>query len=144
MPTGIHGKKWISNSKFLLILRCLARQMPLRLRAMPNPTFRRATLLYYRVDAKAFTWESVLGPQPTKRCTDPAPRGDEDIRWRRCSSLRRDSLTSRYPLSVDVDDGVVPNFGNGAVDRGRRDAADLVGNLPAVVDVVDDTTLEPA
>lgn len=74
---------------------------------------------------------------------DRQPRGDEDIHDESLRALKNDSLTSRYPLEVDVRQGVVRLKGQVQSIEDAEHAASIVGNLPGVVDVVDETTLEP-
>lgn len=74
--------------------------------------------------------------------TDPVPRNDDDIREQAILALRQDSLTSRYPLAVAVRNGEIRL-------RGRLPSVDdvdhatwLLGELPGVVDVIDETELD--
>jgi hypothetical protein len=74
---------------------------------------------------------------------DPTPRGDEDVLEQVLLTLRQDSVTSTYSLDVVVDNGVVTIRGAiGSLDEAEHAQA-VVGELPGVVDVVDDTTLTP-
>lgn len=74
---------------------------------------------------------------------EPLPRGDEDIRDEALLILRQDSDTSTLPLDVEVDEGVIRLVGAvpSAMDGER--AADLLSYVPGVVEVVDDTEINP-
>jgi hypothetical protein len=75
---------------------------------------------------------------------DPQPRGDEDVLDEVLLTLRQDSITSTYSLDAVVDNGVVTIRGPiGSIDEAEHAQA-VVGELPGVVDVVDETTLTPA
>lgn len=74
---------------------------------------------------------------------EPLPHGDEDIRDEALLTLHQDSLTSRYPLDVDVNQGVVTLRGRVPSFDDAEYASTLLGNLPGVVDVVDQTDLDP-
>ncbi|HEX8919278.1 MAG TPA: BON domain-containing protein [Chloroflexota bacterium] len=76
--------------------------------------------------------------------SDPASRGDESIHDEAMRVLREDSLTSRYPLSITVNRGMVRLSGTVQSLEDAEYAMSLLGNLAGVVDVVDDTSLEPA
>ena len=75
---------------------------------------------------------------------DPEPRGDEDIHDEALTALKEDALTSDLLLSVHVNQGVVRLRGMVQSLDEVEYALNLIGNLPGVVDVIDDTTLEPA
>lgn len=75
---------------------------------------------------------------------DGYPRDDEDIREEVSAALRSDSLTSRYPLHAAVVDGVVRLTGRVPSAEDAEYAQSMLANLPGVVDVVDDTTLDIA
>jgi hypothetical protein len=75
---------------------------------------------------------------------DPAPRGDEDIRAEALLTLQQDSLTSKYPLDVRVNRGVVHLRGEVPSIDDAEHAQAVLSNLSGVVDVVDDTTLAPS
>lgn len=74
---------------------------------------------------------------------DPLPRGDEDIRQQVILALEQDSLTSLYDFRVEVEDGVVRLTGLVPSLDDAEHATWMLGELPGVVDVIDDTTLEP-
>lgn len=74
---------------------------------------------------------------------EPFPRGDEDIRDEALLTLHQDSLTSRYPLDVNVNQGVVTLLGRVPSFDDAEYASTLLGNLPGVIDVVDQTDLDP-
>jgi hypothetical protein len=74
---------------------------------------------------------------------EPFPRGDEDIREEGLLTLHQDSLTSKYPLDIDVDQGVVYLRGQVPSFEDAEHASNLLGNLPGVVDVIDETELNP-
>lgn len=70
------------------------------------------------------------------------PRGDEDIRLEAQMTLQQDSLTSQYPLHVHVQDGVVRLHGALPSIDDAEHATWMLGNLPGVIDVIDDTELD--
>jgi len=72
------------------------------------------------------------------------PRGDFDIQDQALLVLQQDSLTSRYDLHVHVRDGVVRIHGRVPSLDDAEHAMALLSELPGVVDVEDDTTLDPA
>ena len=72
-----------------------------------------------------------------------SPRGDDDIREAALLVLRQDSLTSKYPLEVAVRQGVVHLIGRIPSISDAEHATAILDELPGVVDVVDDTTLDP-
>lgn len=75
---------------------------------------------------------------------DPLPRGDEDVLEEVLLLLRQDSVTSTYNLTASVQNGVVTIRGLiGSIDEAEH-ASFIVSELPGVVDVDDETTLEPA
>jgi BON domain len=75
---------------------------------------------------------------------EPAPRGDEDIADEVSLTLRQDSIASSYGFSVSVRDGFVTLRGTvGSLDEVEH-ILSVVSELPGVVDVVDETTLQPA
>jgi hypothetical protein len=74
---------------------------------------------------------------------DPTPRGDEDIREEALLALHQDSLTSQYSLDVNVRQGMVYLRGQVPSYEDAEHASALLGNLAGVVDVVDNTTVEP-
>jgi len=71
------------------------------------------------------------------------PRGDEDIRVEALRVLRDDAMTSDLDLHVRVRDGVIHVFGPVMSIDDAEYAQSVLGELPGVVDVVDDTTLNP-
>lgn len=73
---------------------------------------------------------------------EDVPRGDEDLREEVMMVLSQDSLTSQYRLQVAVRNGIVHLVGPVTSTEDAEYAATMVDNLPGVVDVVDDTTLE--
>lgn len=74
---------------------------------------------------------------------DALPRGDEDIHDNVMLTLRQDSLASQYNWSVNVVQGVVRLRGAVASVDDAEHAMSVIGELPGVVDVVDDTVLDP-
>lgn len=74
---------------------------------------------------------------------EPPVRGDEDIHDLALLTLRQDSLTSLYPLDIDVEQGIVRLKGQVPSIDDAEHAQWLLGELPGVVDVVDDTTIVP-
>lgn len=74
---------------------------------------------------------------------DGEPRGDEDIHDEALLTLRQDSLTSKYALDVDVLDGYITLRGLLPSFEDAEYAMSLLGNLPGVVDVIDETTADP-
>lgn len=72
---------------------------------------------------------------------EPPPRGDEDIRDLAMLTLEQDSLTSKFPLTVDVMDGVITLRGQVQSEEDAEHAQWLLGELQGVVDVVDDTVV---
>jgi len=76
--------------------------------------------------------------------SDPVGRKDEDLRELAILTLQQDSLASHYNFAVDVDDGVVRLRGYVQSVDDAEHASALVGEIPGVVDVVDDTTVEPS
>lgn len=74
---------------------------------------------------------------------EPQPRGDEDIRDEALLILRQDSETSTLSLDVDVDQGVVHLVGAVPSTMEAERAADLIGYVPGVIEVVDDTEVNP-
>jgi len=75
--------------------------------------------------------------------SEPLPRGDEDIHDLALLTLRQDSLTSRYPLGVEVDGGVVRLYGQVPSVEDAEHAQWILGELAGVVDVIDETTVVP-
>lgn len=73
----------------------------------------------------------------------PQPRGDFDIQEQAILTLQQDSLTSRYDLGADVNEGVVRLTGHVPSLDDADHAMAIVGELPGVVDVIDDTTIDP-
>lgn len=74
---------------------------------------------------------------------DPSPRGDEDVLEEVILLLRQDSVTSTYNLTASIRSGVVTIRGLiGSIDEAEH-ATSLISELTGVVDVVDETTLEP-
>jgi BON domain len=85
-----------------------------------------------------------FGLSPDEEATqDPAPRGDEDVLEEVILLLRQDSITSTYNLTAVVRNGVVTIAGEiGSLDEAEH-ATSIVSELAGVVDVVDETTLQP-
>jgi hypothetical protein len=75
---------------------------------------------------------------------EPLPRGDEDIRDEVMRLLQDDSATSKLPLEVEVDQGVVRLYGAVPSIDDAEAATVLIGNLRGVVDVIDETTIVPS
>jgi hypothetical protein len=73
--------------------------------------------------------------------TEPLPRGDEDIHDEALLILQQDALTSQYPLNVVVRNGVIRLRGQVESVADAEHAESLLGQLPGVVDVIDETTL---
>ena len=74
---------------------------------------------------------------------EPAPQGDMDIQDEATLLLRVDSLTSKYPLTVEVDRGFVYLRGTVPSTEDANHAMSILGTVPGVVDVVDETTVSP-
>lgn len=74
--------------------------------------------------------------------TDALLRGDEDIRDEVMLALRQDSLSSQYTWSVNVVHGVVRLRGAVPSIDDAEHAMSVIGELPGVVDVVDDTVVD--
>jgi hypothetical protein len=74
---------------------------------------------------------------------DASPRGDDDVREEALLTLRQDSLTSKYRLDVTVHRGVVRLTGRVPSVEDAEHATWVLGELAGVVNVVDDTTLDP-
>lgn len=74
---------------------------------------------------------------------DDDTRDDEDIRREVVLTLHHDSLTSKYPLHAAVVNGVVRLTGHIPSADDAEYAQTLLSNVPGVVDVVDDTTIDP-
>lgn len=86
-----------------------------------------------------------FGLSPDEEAAElPIVRGDEDIHDQTVLALSQDSLASQYVWDVQVDQGVVHLRGGVPSVDDAEHAASLVGNLPGVVEVVDETTLDPA
>jgi hypothetical protein len=75
---------------------------------------------------------------------NPPPRGDEDIREQAVRALQQDSLTSHYQLYVDVEQGIIRLTGSVPSLDDVDHAMAVLTELPGVVDVLDETTLDPA
>lgn len=75
--------------------------------------------------------------------TDPMPRGDEDIHDQAVLALSQDSLTSHYTWEVEVDEGVISLGGRVPSVDDAEHATWMLGELPGVVDVIDNTTVDP-
>lgn len=74
---------------------------------------------------------------------EPAPRGDEDVAEEVILTLRQDSIASSYSFDVGVREGFVTLRGTvGSLDEAEH-IISVVSQLPGVVDVVDETTLQP-
>jgi hypothetical protein len=71
------------------------------------------------------------------------PRGDDDIQQLALTTLQQDSLTSHYELVPRVREGVVHVTGRVPSLDDAEHAMSILDGLPGVVDVVDDTTLDP-
>ncbi len=85
-----------------------------------------------------------FGTSPEEETSfEPAPRGDEDIHDEALLILRQDSLTSTLPLDVAVDQGVVHLVGAVPSTMDGERAANLLSYVPGVVEVVDDTEINP-
>jgi hypothetical protein len=74
---------------------------------------------------------------------DDDSRDDEDVRQEVVLTLQHDSLTSKYPLHAAVVNGVVRLTGRIPSADDAEYAQTLLSNVPGVVDVVDDTTIDP-
>ncbi len=70
-----------------------------------------------------------------------APRGDEALHDHAMRLLADDSLTSTLDLDVRVADGVIRLYGTVASADDAEHAQYMLGEIPGVVDVVDDTRL---
>ncbi len=70
-----------------------------------------------------------------------APRGDEALREQAMRLLANDSLTSTLNLDVRVADGVIRLYGVVTSIDDAENAQYMLGEIPGVVDVVDDTRL---
>jgi len=68
---------------------------------------------------------------------------DADIEEEALLLLRQDSLTSRYNLMAQANDGVVTIRGIVADVDDAEHALSIVGEIPGLVDVVDEMTLDP-
>lgn len=79
----------------------------------------------------------------TEASQDQPLRGDIDIEEEVFLLLRQDSLTSKYPLDVEVDQGVVRITGQVPSFEDAEHAQSIISELDGVVDVVDDTTVVP-
>lgn len=85
-----------------------------------------------------------FGTSPEEEASfEPAPRGDEDIHDEALLILRQDSETSTLPLDVTVEDGVVHLTGAVPSTMEAERAADLLSYVQGVVEVVDDTVINP-
>jgi hypothetical protein len=73
---------------------------------------------------------------------DDNSRDDEDIRLEVVLTMQHDSLTSKYPLHAAVVNGVVRLTGRIPSADDAEYAQTLLSNVPGVVDVVDDTTID--
>lgn len=85
-----------------------------------------------------------FGESPEEEAArDGAPSGDEDIRMQALRVLRDDAMTSTLNLHIHVRDGVI--YLHGAVPSvdDAEYTQSALGDLPGVVDVVDDTTFDP-
>ncbi|MGI8968512.1 MAG: BON domain-containing protein [Chloroflexota bacterium] len=74
---------------------------------------------------------------------DRRPLGDEDIRDQALLTLQQDSLSNQYNLDVRVNQGVVHLVGGLPSVDDADHITSVLGELPGVVDVIDDTTLDP-
>lgn len=74
---------------------------------------------------------------------EPAPQGDMDIQDEAMLLLRQDSLTSKYPLQVEVDRGFVYLRGTVPSTEDADHAMSILSTVQGVVDVVDETTVSP-
>lgn len=85
-----------------------------------------------------------FGTSPEEETSfEPAPRGDEDIRDEALLILQQDSETSTLSLDVDVIQGVVHLVGAVPSAMDAELAADLLNYVPGVVEVVDETEINP-
>jgi hypothetical protein len=74
---------------------------------------------------------------------ESAPRGDQEIRDEALLALRQGADTTALALDVDVRQGVVYLRGSVPLAMDAERAATVISYVPGVVDVVDDTTLDP-
>lgn len=74
---------------------------------------------------------------------DDAARDDADIDREVNLTLHEDSLTSKYSLHAAVESGIVRLTGRIPSADDAEYAQSLLSNVPGVVDVVDDTTIDP-
>jgi len=74
---------------------------------------------------------------------NPPPRGDVDLRDEILQLLEDDSDTSTLSLDVDVQGGIVRLLGNVPSVMDAERATTLIGNVQGVVDVIDDTLIQP-
>ena len=85
-----------------------------------------------------------FGESPEEEAVrDGAPRGDEDIQDMALRVLQEDSMTSTLDLDVRVRDAVIYLRGRVASVDDAEYAQSVLGELPGVVDVVDDTEFDP-
>jgi hypothetical protein len=70
-------------------------------------------------------------------------RNDADLEEEALLLLRQDSLTSRYNLAAEAGDGVVTIRGVVTDVDDAEHALSIVGEIPGIVDVVDEMTLDP-
>jgi hypothetical protein len=94
---------------------------------------------------EGITMATGFGTSPDEEAAEDEPlRNDLDIEDEVTLLLRQDSLTSRYNLGADVDNGVVHIRGRVASIDDAEHALSIVGELPGLVDIVDDMTIDPA
>ncbi|MGH2448010.1 MAG: hypothetical protein ACRDFS_05340 [Chloroflexota bacterium] len=74
---------------------------------------------------------------------NPPPRGDEDLRDEAVLILQEDSDTSKLSLDVQARHGVLRLVGSVPSVLDAERATTLLGYIPGVVDIVDDTTIDP-
>jgi BON domain len=85
-----------------------------------------------------------FGTSPEEEAIRDVPlENDADIEDEVRLILQQDSLASKYPLDVGVDSGVVRVTGSVPSIEDAEHVISVVGELPGVVDVVDDTTIVP-
>ncbi len=85
-----------------------------------------------------------FGTSAQEETADDDPSNDDDVRQDVVFVLENDSLLSKYPLHAAVVDGIVRLTGRIPSADDAEYAQSVVANVPGVVDVMDDTTLESA
>jgi hypothetical protein len=85
-----------------------------------------------------------FGLSPEEEAADGGePRGDYDLQELALVTLQQDSLTSHYELVPRVRNGVIHLTGRVPSFDDAEHAMSILDELPGVVEVVDDTTLDP-